>query len=91
MEHPRFTGDEIVARGKAIYNTRLRDLLEPEHKGEVILIDIETGDYEFKDENNPVEAYRKMLDRHPGAAIYGKRIGYVAVTKMGGRLREETS
>lgn len=89
MEPPRFTSAEVVARGQEIYECKLRTLLEAGNKGRVVVIDIETGDYELQDENQPGEASHKLFIRHPGAALYGKRIGYETVTKIGGRLKEE--
>jgi predicted aspartyl protease len=47
MGHTKYSADEIVARGKAIYEQRLRAQLEPQNVGKFLVIDIETGDYEM--------------------------------------------
>ena len=47
MGHPRYTKEEIAARGQAIYEQRIRAKVEPEHIGKFLIIDIETGDYEL--------------------------------------------
>lgn len=89
MPHPRFSGEEIERRGESIYQDRLRASVESEENiGKIISIDIETGDYEINDD--PVISGRKLFEKHPGAALYGKRIGYNAVYAIGGTLTRTT-
>ena len=76
--HPRYSSEEIGQRGEAIYEERLRTLVETnENIGKLLSIDIETGDYEIGGTGN--EAALKLLQRLPNAVIYGMRIGYDAV------------
>lgn len=85
MPHPRFGGEEIVRRGEELYARNLRELVEiPENIGKIISIDIETGEYEIDDD--PVLPARRLQARRPGAALYGKRIGYNAAFALGGTL-----
>ena len=85
MPHKRYSGDEIGRRGEEIYDNRLKEIVETEQNiGKIISIDIETGDYEV--DEDPLVTGRRLLARHPGAAIYGKRIGYNAVYAIGGTL-----
>jgi hypothetical protein len=81
--HPRYTRDEIAARGKAIYDRQIRAIVEPQHAGEYLVINVETGDYELdaNDEAVSRRAYQKYL----GAALYGMRIGYPAWGRIGVR------
>lgn len=65
MPHPRFTSEEIARRGEEIYIAQLRDVLEQEHCGEMVIINVESGEYEI------------------GAALYGIRIGFPFVEKLG--------
>src|SRR5437763_835388 len=48
-DHPGDTGgeglDALSRRGLAIYESRLKPLLEPVHNGETVAIHIESGDY----------------------------------------------
>lgn len=74
MGHPRYTADEIVARGREIYEKHLRDKLEPDNIGKYLIIDIETGEYEM-DEDDLAASIRASRKR-PGAPRYGMRIGY---------------
>ena len=74
MGHPRYSTDDIVARGKEIYDNQLREKLEPEHRGEFLVIDIETGDYEI--DKDDLKASLRAKRRRPDGARYGMRIGF---------------
>ncbi len=86
MSHPRISDGEIDQRGQKLYEERIRSLVEkPENIGKQIVIDVETGDFEVDEAG--LTASRRLLARHPGAALYGLRIGYNAVYSLGGMLR----
>jgi hypothetical protein len=82
MGHPRYTKEEIAQRGRELYEKEIRAKVEPGNEGKILLIDIETGDYEIDDDQ--VAAARRALAKHPGAALYGMRIGYPSLEKIGG-------
>lgn len=85
MFHPRFSLEEIGRRGQELYETQIRPQVETEANiGKQIVIDIETGEYEIDDDG--LAASRRLLSRHPDAALYGARIGYNAVYSIGGAL-----
>jgi hypothetical protein len=85
MGHPRFSLEEIGRRGQELYEQSIRPRVETEGNiGKQIVIDIETGDYEIDDDG--LAASRRLLVKHPGAALYGARIGYNAVYTLGGVL-----
>lgn len=85
MGHPRFSCEEITRLGKELYSQRIRAKVETEgNLGKMICIDIKTGDYEIDDES--IRAARRLTAKHPGAAIYGTRIGYPAAYTLGGVL-----
>jgi hypothetical protein len=77
MPHPRFSSDEIVRRGEQLYEDTIRARVEPQHRGQMIVIDIETGEYEI--DSSTLPAARRAQARHPHAALYSKRIGFDAV------------
>lgn len=86
MPHSRFSSQEISERGKDLYAKKIRPLVETETNiGRLVSIDIETGEYEIGDDNS-LEAPRRLLAKHPDAAIYTLRIGYNAVYALGGVL-----
>jgi hypothetical protein len=83
MPHTRYSNEEIARRGEEIYAQRLRGKVETEDNiGKILVIDIETGDYEIDDDG--LQASDRALARHPDAALYGLRIGYDAVESFGG-------
>ena len=82
MPHPRFSNEEIARRGEEIYASRLRDYLEKDHKGEVVIIDIESGEYEIGQDS--LAANHRALAKHPGAALYGIRVGFPFVESISG-------
>jgi hypothetical protein len=75
--------EEIVARGKQIYNEKLRAQAERDHLGQFIVVDVFSGDFEIGADD--LEASLRMLDRRPGALLYGVRIGEEVAYRFGGR------
>ena len=71
--------EELAKLGEAIYE-RIKEEVEEEHKGEVILIEVESGDYFIAP--TLVEAYEKASKAHPGKLFYGKRIGRKAYVRI---------
>ncbi|MDA0591592.1 MAG: hypothetical protein O3C17_26765 [Planctomycetota bacterium] len=66
---------EIIGdRGLAIYQRKLRTLLEPQDRGRFVAIDVETEDYEVAEEAH--EASDRLRERHPHAQVLVERIGY---------------
>jgi hypothetical protein len=83
MGQRRYTKEEIAARGQAIYEQQIRALVEPEHIGKYLVIDIETGDYEIDDDGLAVS--EKAAAKRPGAPLFGLRVGYPAWGRIGSR------
>ena len=75
--------DNIVERGTRIYDDRLRHLLEPQHIGKYVVIDVETGEYEL-DEDHLVASDRAEAKRS-GAPLYATRVGSRTLGRVGGR------
>ena len=85
MPYPTLTAEEIARRGEEIYARDLRAKLETEeNRGQFLIIDIATGDYEINKED--LIATEQLLTRHPNAMTYGLRIGYEAAYELGGHL-----
>jgi len=82
MPYPEYTPDEVAQRGEAIYQGQIRALVEPEHRGQFVVIDIETGDYEL--DVDDLAATKRALAKRPGAVLYGLRIGSEAAYRLGG-------
>jgi hypothetical protein len=85
MPHPRFSRGEIAERGESLYEQSIRERVEAEENiGQILSIDIETGDYAIGDD--PVQTAGRLQAAHPGAGIWTKRIGDNAVYALGGTL-----
>jgi len=85
MSQPTPTRDEIARIAEEIYANTIRAEAETEENiGKMMSIDIKSGDYEIDDD--PIVAWRRLMERHPDALAYGKRVGYDAAYALGGTL-----
>jgi hypothetical protein len=55
--------DDLATRGYALYNERLKSLLEPEHNGETVAIHLDSGDYALG--RNASRALESLWRRRP--------------------------
>jgi len=78
---------EICDRGREIYERDIRAKVEADHFGEVLVVDIESGDYEV-DEDHLTAAERIRARRSEGV-YYALRIGFPALDKIGGSWGEQ--
>lgn len=66
--------DKIAAAGRAIYNEKVRHLVESAKRGVTVYIDVNSGDFEIScDDANALATLRK---RQPDARIWVKLVGY---------------
>lgn len=84
MSRARYGEEEIEKRGQEWYDRKIRALVPPEHQGRICVIDVESGEYEIDD--TVLAASRRILAKHPDAALWVLRIGCDAVYSFGGRL-----
>lgn len=89
MPHARHSSVEIVRRGEDIYQREIRPLVEPEHRGKFLVLDIETKRYEI--DSQELAALKRAMADNPDGARYLLRIGYPAAHRIGGPLRAERS
>lgn len=85
MSALRPTAKEIVERGQVIYESRIRSLVERDHFGKYLVIDIETGEYEIDADH--LIASNHAAAKHPDALLFAMRIGYRAGGRIGARSR----
>jgi hypothetical protein len=74
---------DIVERGTRIYEEQLRHILEPQHIGKYLVIDVETGEYELDEDH--LAASDRAAAKRPGARLYAMRVGSRSVGRVGGR------
>ena len=81
--------EETVRLGKEIYERDIRQKVEDAHHGEIISIDVESGDWAIGD--SVIAATDSLWAQHPDAVdIYSLRIGYGVLRHFGGRPLRRT-
>lgn len=70
--------------GERLYAEKLRSKLEPDHNGEIVVIDAESGDY-FLGENLH-EANERARKKYPNNVFYAIKVGYPAVYSFNSRM-----
>jgi hypothetical protein len=82
VPHPRYTSEEIVQRGQALYDQQIRAQVEASHKGEFLVLDVETGEYEI--DISEVAALKRAKAKNPEDALYILRVGLPTAYRVGG-------
>jgi hypothetical protein len=78
--------DRATEEGSRIYQQQLRKKLErDENVGKVLVIDVDTGEYEMDEDGNA--AVRRIREKHPDHLLYRMRIGAKATYTMAGPPR----
>ena len=79
-----FNKEDTAAIGQAIYNEKIKPLLKPEDKGNMVVIDVKSGDWEM-DYDDAAALFRLWK---PGAdmLIWSKRVGYRTPYVMNGHI-----
>lgn len=75
--------DEIVRRGREWYEKELRAKVEPRHRGEFLVIDVETGEYEIG--RDDLEVSMRAKERFADRPLYAMRVGHRALYRIGYR------
>ena len=73
---------DIASVGRAMYD-KLRTRMEADHWGRMVVIDVNTGDYEIDDD---VTATLRLCELNPGTITWGERVGYPAPYRMSSRV-----
>ena len=81
VREPRYSKEELARRGDEIYAREIRPLVEPEHRGKFVAIDIETGAYAL--DADDYLATERLLARCPDAQVWLMRVGFPFVDRLG--------
>lgn len=73
--------EEIGAKGEEIYNRQIRQLVEDEHDGEFLVVDVTTGGYYLAE--NDEEAFEKAESANPSGRFYLIKVGRRAAHRIG--------
>jgi hypothetical protein len=83
MDYPAISKEEISQLGHNLYEARLRSQVETdENIGQIIAIDVNTGDYEI--DGDLLAACHRLKVHRPDATTWIARIGYDSVYAIGG-------
>ena len=85
----RYSKEEMVERGEAIFEKDIRPKLKREKKRDFVAIDIETGAYEI--DADEMAASNRLRGRVPDAQIWMRRVGSRYARHFGGREKEAAS
>ena len=83
----RYPKEEFARRGNEIYQRDIRPRIEPGDHGKIVVVDIETGNWEI--DTDEVAAAKRLEAVRPDAQIWMVRVGSPYVRRFGAeRLRE---
>ena len=71
----------IAARGQRIYESRLKPVLEPQCNGQIVAIEVESGDYAVGPDL--LAAADELQRNHADSTFYFIRVGSQAVFRLG--------
>jgi hypothetical protein len=74
--------NQVAELGKKYYDEHLKQILEPEHNGEFVTVDYESGQY-FVGKTGG-EAINKGNETLPDKPLFLAKIGFDAAYKIGG-------
>ena len=83
LNQPRYSKEEFARRGTEIYERDIRLKVEADNTGQIVAIDIETGEYAI--DTTILAASKSLLTHHADAQIWVERVGHRAVHRIGGQ------
>jgi len=86
MVKPPKDPEAFARRAEEFYARALRSQLEPEHKGEYVVLDVDSGDYEL--DADEMTAIDRARAKHPDRLFYIKRVGYRSSVFIGAMVGE---
>jgi hypothetical protein len=81
MQSLKYPQEEFARRGQAWYETLVRSQVDPDHQGEIVAIDVDTGEFELGE--NTLSAAKRLLARLPDSQMWFVRVGHIAVYRIG--------
>ncbi len=83
MPHPRMTAEDAEDIAERLYDTKIKPLLEPSFKGQFLVIDVESGEYEV--DPDEMAAMERARAKNPNGIRFLKRVGFAAAHSIGSR------
>lgn len=74
--------EETARLGKELYDRDIRELVEADHHGEIVAIDVDSGEWALA--NDEIDAVGRLRAMCPGAVnVLCERVGYRALRSFG--------
>ncbi len=81
----RLPKEDTARLGREMYERDIRNQVEADHVGEIVAIDVDSGSWAMGDDLIP--ARENLRAKRPEAVnVLFERVGYLAVSSMGGGL-----
>lgn len=80
---PHYSKEEFARRGDELYERKVRPNIDRNDEGKFVVIDIDTGDYEI--DIDELDAYDRLIARHPEAQIWVMQVGSRYARRFGPR------
>ena len=80
--------ESVASRGKELYARKIRDLTRGTAKGDFVVIDIHSGDFEV--DSDDVTATMRLMERRPDAITWAVRVGFPAAYNLRGGVLART-
>lgn len=88
MQPDTYSREEVIERGKRLYQERVKEQVEPRHLGEFLALNVETGAYTLGIDSRT--ALQTARAQWPNGSLFLLRVGYPTAVKIGGRLKVRT-
>ena len=75
--------EDIATVGRAMY-AEIREEMEANHWGKMVVIDVNSGDYEIGDDD--LSTTLRLFERRPDALTWGELVGYPAPYTIRNRI-----
>ena len=75
--------EDIATVGRAMY-AEIREEMEANHWGKMVVIDVNSGDYEIGDDD--LTTTMRLFERRPDALTWGELVGHPAVYTFRNRI-----
>jgi hypothetical protein len=89
MVKPPKDPEAFARQAEDYYARALRAKLEPKHRGEYLVLDVESGDYEL--DADEMAAIDRARGKHPDRLFYILRVGYRASVFIGAKVSEDVA
>lgn len=81
MSETAYSIEEIARRGQALYDEQIRSKVEPAHRGEYLILNVDTGEYEI--DQDDLVASQRARARFADAPLFTIRVGHPTAYRLG--------